>query len=232
MKKILNRILPLLNEYIPEEIAMKGIGKISPQMGSFLQKGLSAGLPLAGGLAFLKDQLSGSNSDQNIDRSLRPDEQAALSRVSQAQNENQRLKGAAKLGLGLAGGLGAGGLASSALGAMMGNEEEMPSQPQQQQNIIAQYSPELHEFLESEINKGRSHLEAGALSKISGKFNKIISKMEKDLGLKYSEILDSIYGKMASQQVEPQQQSNQGLDPALMDIMNKIRSGMQKLQGG
>ncbi len=34
-----SRVMPFLSEYIPADLAMKGINKVSPQLGSFLQRG-------------------------------------------------------------------------------------------------------------------------------------------------------------------------------------------------
>ena len=52
-----SRILPFLSEYIPTELAMKGINKVSPQLGNFLQKGQKMGLNLKDGLDFIKDNM-------------------------------------------------------------------------------------------------------------------------------------------------------------------------------
>lgn len=56
--KIASKVLPFLSEYIPADLAMKGINKVSPKLGEFLQKGLSKGLNLKEGLSFIKDNLS------------------------------------------------------------------------------------------------------------------------------------------------------------------------------
>lgn len=56
--KMTSKILPFLNEYIPAELAMKGINKVSPKLGQFLQKGLSQGLNLKDGLDFIKENLN------------------------------------------------------------------------------------------------------------------------------------------------------------------------------
>lgn len=39
----INRVLPLLNKYIPEDLAIKGLNKIDSRYGKFIQKALSAG---------------------------------------------------------------------------------------------------------------------------------------------------------------------------------------------
>lgn len=53
--KMASKVLPFLNKYIPEELAMKGISKVSPKFGEFLKSGMSQGLTLSSGLEFLKE---------------------------------------------------------------------------------------------------------------------------------------------------------------------------------
>lgn len=54
---IASRVLPLLNDYIPIDLAMKGINMISPKLGAFLKKGQSKGLDLKEGFDFIKDKI-------------------------------------------------------------------------------------------------------------------------------------------------------------------------------
>lgn len=60
---IASRVMPFLSEYIPAELAMKGINKVSPKLGEFLQKGMSKGLNLKDGLEFIKDSF-GSKQEE------------------------------------------------------------------------------------------------------------------------------------------------------------------------
>jgi len=59
-----SKIMPFLNEYIPSGLAIKGINKISPKLGSFLKKGQEMGLDVEEGLNFIKDKLSGEGSKE------------------------------------------------------------------------------------------------------------------------------------------------------------------------
>lgn len=52
-----SKILPFLNEYIPADLAVKGISKISPKLGDFLKRGQSMGLKVEEGLQYVKDQI-------------------------------------------------------------------------------------------------------------------------------------------------------------------------------
>lgn len=55
---IASKISPFLSEYIPLDIAMKGISKVSPKVGDFLKKGQSLGLDMKEGFDFIKENLS------------------------------------------------------------------------------------------------------------------------------------------------------------------------------
>ncbi len=52
------RVLPFLNDFIPVDLAIKGISKVSPQIGAFLKKGQSQGLDMKEGIEFLREQFS------------------------------------------------------------------------------------------------------------------------------------------------------------------------------
>jgi hypothetical protein len=58
------RILPFLSEYITPDLAIKGISKISPDLGNFLKTGMQKGLNVKDGLDFIKNNL-GSNKEKN-----------------------------------------------------------------------------------------------------------------------------------------------------------------------
>ena len=85
-------------------------------------------------------------------------------------------------------------------------------------NIIQQYSPELFEFLNSEMQKGRAPLEAGALAELQPNFKKKIKKMAEDHKTTFASILQTIFGQgqqgkqqgMAQPQQEQTQQTQQG----------------------
>jgi len=58
------RILPFLNEHIPKDLAIKGISKISPDLGNFLKKGMEKGLDLKEGFQFVKDQIQPKKEEE------------------------------------------------------------------------------------------------------------------------------------------------------------------------
>ena len=162
-----SKILPFLSQYIPEDIAMKGINKVAPAIGKFLKSGIDQGLSLRSGLDYLKDEFGGQ----------------------QQSKENK--------------------------------------------NIIQQYSPELHQFLDQEIKKGRSPTEAGAIAQSNKKFSDVIKKLSKDHKTDWSSIIQSVFGNGQTaqpnqQQPEQSQQQGQGLDPRVAQI---LQEGSQILKG-
>ena len=64
------KIAPFLNKYIPSDLAVKGISKISPQLGNILKKGQSMGLDIEEGLNFVKDQFLGSKKQEPAKQNL------------------------------------------------------------------------------------------------------------------------------------------------------------------
>lgn len=52
-----SKLIPFLSKYVPIDLAIKGISKVSPKLGDFLKNGMSKGLDLKEGLDFLRTQL-------------------------------------------------------------------------------------------------------------------------------------------------------------------------------
>lgn len=170
---LFNKVMPFLSQYIPQELAIKGLSKINPGFGKFINNTLNAGHDFEEIKDFIKEKA----------------------------------------------------------------EESQAQQTPKQQNIIQQYDDKLNAFIDSEIQKGRTPLEAGALARVSGKFDKAIKQMEKDHKANFSDIIEATYGSPQQAnpaQSQPQQQaqtSQGGIDPKLLQIMQSIRSGIQTLRG-
>lgn len=170
------RVMPFLSKFIPVDLAMKGLNKVSPKIADFLKKGQSMGLNIEEGLDYLRENITPKKQEP----------------------------------------------------------------PKQNKNIIEQYSPELHEFIMGEIQKGRSPIEAGAIAGLGAKgmpdFRKIISKLTKDHKSPWSAILETVYGQQGGQKAQAQPQNPQQQQPnpaaqqgqagpgnqALMAILDKI----------
>lgn len=160
------KLMPFLNQYIPADLAVKGISKLSPKVGDFLKRGQAMGLNIEEGLQFVKDKLGG---DQPAKQSL---------------------------------------------------------------NIIEQESPELFQYLNEEIRKGRTPLQAAGLARLaSSKFLNQIKKLEKNHKTNWTSIIQSVFGNegMANPSQQPQQEQQQtGGSEKLMAILQKI----QQSRGG
>jgi hypothetical protein len=144
-KKVASKVLPFLSQYVPEDLAFKGINKVMPALGKFLKNGMSQGLSLKSGLDYLKNEFTQQGSKQE------------------------------------------------------------PAK--QNRNIIQQYSPELHQFMDEQIKNGRSPLEAGALAQHDKRFGEAIKKLSKDHKTPWSSILESVYG--TGETAQPQQSNQQ-----------------------
>lgn len=158
------RIAPFLSEYITPDLAIKGISKISPDLGKFLKKGMDKGLNVKDGLNYIKENLMQS--------------------------------------------------------------EPKKEPPKQTGNIIEQYSPELHQFLSQEIQKGRNPIEAGALAQVQEPFKKIIKKISEDHKTPFANLLQTVYGSTQQpNQNQMQQQNPQNAiadDDALLAALDRI----------
>jgi len=53
-----SRIMPFLNEYVPVDLALKGLSKVSPHIADFLKRGQKAGLDIKEGMNYVKDMMN------------------------------------------------------------------------------------------------------------------------------------------------------------------------------
>lgn len=149
----LKRVLPFLSKYIPQDFAIKGLSKVDPRFGAFINKALSEGEGIDEVKDFIKSKVAPEEEE---------DPEAA-----QAQN------------------------------------------PKDQRNIIEQYDPELHTYLQQKIKAGESPIKAGTQALTHGRFKKAIDKLTKDHKAQWADILQSVYGADQGnpQQAQPPQQS-------------------------
>lgn len=56
---VINRVLPFLSKYIPEDLAIKGLNKIDPRYGKFINKALSAGKSFEEVKEFIGEKIQG-----------------------------------------------------------------------------------------------------------------------------------------------------------------------------
>lgn len=100
-----------------------------------------------------------------------------------------------------------------AIDFIAGKAEEglQQQQSQDKRNLIEKHSPELHQFIEQEIKKGQTPLQAGARALVAhGKnFDKVIEKLKKEHKTSWEQILEAVYGgaKPAEQNQPPAAQA-------------------------
>ena len=140
---MINKVLPLLNEFLPSALAIKGLSKVDPRISNFLTGALSAGYGADAAIDFLRDRLSTTAQkserrrlESRVERgTARPDEMAGLNRI---ETSEQVPRLAANLATGAA------GLAGGLLGARAGakgkevSEAGIPVQPSSSAHIRSQ----------------------------------------------------------------------------------------------
>lgn len=221
MIKLLQKIVPFLNESIPEDLALKGIGKVSPKIHSFLNNGISKGLTLASGLAFLRSQLSGNKEE--INPRLRPDEQASQKFISR-ENATRQIPGKA-LDLGL--GLTSAGLGASALGKLgsqlMDNLGNKTMSQSSEQFSIRNTNPRLAEEIETTMSRGYDPLQTSAVISNSSRFSKDVRDLQKKTNRKIEDLIADEFGVQPS---IPQTQNTQGSN--WDQVMQRLESFLAK----
>lgn len=167
---ILSRALPLLSQFVPENLALKGFSKLDPRLGRFAKQATEAGYTFNEIKDFLKSK----------------------------------------------------------------SEEE--SRGSENKNIIQMYSPQLHEFLTAEIEKGRAPLEAGALAQLQKPFQADIKKITQEHKAPFSAILETVYGsgKKSPNKEDISEQNLRGDNSKkseLAQLSNQILEALQKMRG-
>lgn len=79
---IASRLAPFFSEFIPMDLAMKGISKISPKLGEFLQKGQSKGLDIKEGLDFLKNKIMPGQQDNESSKKAEVEDENIITQYS------------------------------------------------------------------------------------------------------------------------------------------------------
>jgi hypothetical protein len=175
-----NKVMTMLNEHIPENLAVKGLNNLDPRFGNLINKAMESGMTW--------------DDTKNF------------------------IFGKAQEGL---------------------QTEENKKIATDKKNLIEKHSPDLHKFIEQEMKKGRSHLEAGALAKIGagGKnFNDVIEKLKKEHKTSWEQILEAVYGGTKSTEQNqppaaqaPAQQAPQGQGQQQPDAQSQFKQELAAL---
>ena len=103
------RLMPFLNKLIPAGLAVKGISKLNPKLGAFIQNAVGTGYAAETALDYIRDKMSPSGSTSERNRlegssSLTPQEESARGKRRQEGAVGSALGGALGLASGLEGG--------------------------------------------------------------------------------------------------------------------------------
>lgn len=92
-------------------------------------------------------------------------------------------------------------------------QDDQQEAAKENRNIIEQESPELHQFIDQEIKKGKKPIQAAAVAQKDKRFSSIIEKLMKTHKIPWSQIIESIYGNGEMAQPNAQQAEKQQLGP-------------------
>lgn len=241
-------------KYIPASLGMKALTRINPKFKNFFTEAASYGIDTNRAIDYLTDRFSNPSTQQfegQLEQganqgTLRPDEMAARSEISNANIPSKLLKGAASFGgAGLALGSGesdqqeqAAQAASPNSGgagqATQGGPSPQPQAPAQQpqgnppgfnpaSSFLIQF-PELGKFMEEQIAQGIDPQSAAALARKKRLLAPIIQKIEKKTREDFGQLASRLFG--GSQQ----QGSSQGKSQFL-EGLNQLAGMIQSLKG-
>ncbi len=192
---MIDRILPLLNKFVPIGIAVKGLERISPKIKSFLGGATAAGYSANEAIDFLRNQFSGPQMKEP-GAGARPDEKAAFNRREHEETPQKVAQGIAATGA-----AGLGGLAGAALTGTSQAENLISASPQDEQKSsqpggfleFIKQNPELGSYLDSLIQKGMNPIQAASEAKKHRKFGPLVQSIEGQMGQSFEDLLSQLF---------------------------------------
>ncbi len=218
---MIDRILPLLNKFVPIGIAVKGLERISPKIKSFLGGATAAGYSANEAIDFLRNQFSGPQMKEP-GAGARPDEKAAFNRREHEETPQKVAQGIAATGA-----AGLGGLAGAALTGTSQAENLISASPQAEQKSsqpggfleFIKQNPELGSYLDSLIQKGMNPMQAATEAKKHRKFGPLVQSIEGQMGQSFEDLLSQLF--QGSQQ-NGQNTTQSGGDSELIAALQQI----------
>lgn len=226
---MMDRILPLLNKFVPIGLAVKGLERISPKIKSFLGGATAAGYSANEAMDFLREQFSGPQM-QEPGKGARPDEKAAFNRRRHEETPQKVAQGIASVGAGALGGLGAAALtgAGQVAGEIAGESKaaESSQQPGGFQEFIKQ-NPELGSYLDSLMQQGMNPIQAASQAKKHRKFGPLVQSIEGQMGQSFEDMISQLFqgsGQNTTQNSRPsgQNTTQSGGDSELIAALQQI----------
>lgn len=138
----MKRLIPLLNKFVPDDLAEKGLSKINPKLKSFFSNSARSGLGAGAALSFLRNsfkdpavEAENARLKQGVkSQTLRPDEKVSARNRADDEQIGNLISKAATLGSGLAGGAGILG----SFGGLLGSGQDQFNNPKQQSPMSGQ----------------------------------------------------------------------------------------------
>lgn len=215
---VLSRISPFLNDLIPSELAMKGLSKIDPRLGKFFKGILSSGHTADEGLQYLRKELTPeSTKNQPVKMQSPKDINVANESMNQGVDKFQAQRQHAK------------------------NMSSKPPQEQIKQSVLPQgggssldiissQSPELGQFLDKQLQQGRTPEVAAAMAKQVRAFESPIRKIERMAKRNFVDIFSESHQGQATQGQQEPQQPQIGVSDKLMQALKMAQQARQRRQ--
>lgn len=213
---MINRILPLLNRIVPNNISFKGLQKLDPRIGRFLNiAGAAYGADAA--VDFLRNKFQGDS--QTNTSQMRPEEAAAQAQIANSRELPNFLMGTGKA---LAGGAGLASIGAQALDTLGSTDDQIQKGVFQDPiQVFQETYPDIASALARTIQNGQNPEAAAAILKQSTAFSKEIKKLEKEIGKNFVDYVLELFGPTPKPTLG-QQQPQQGAQPQM---------GQQIMQG-
>lgn len=192
------------SDYLSEDMVRKGLQKIDPRLKKFFGQSAKYGYPVGAAIGFLKSQFNGS--DNQVDRTLRPDEAANLETKRQNEAPEKFIGTAANIGLGAGLGGGLGTLAGLVGGQLSQGGQQNKSTSglstealqQDAENMETQSSGDflsgLEQFVAKRIQSGESIEKAAQSARNSTAYGSIVKRLEKESQMPFEEWVAHKFG--------------------------------------
>lgn len=221
--KLLSKIAPFLSEYIPIDLAFKGISKVNPKLGAFLENGMKQGLDLQEGLNYIKDKFQGKE-EQKENQEPEEKQEPAKQKGNIIEQYSPELFSFLKEKI--AGGMTPQKAAGEALGSKKAKEFNAAID-----KMVGDHQTTFSEILESIFGTGQTaQPQKSQFNMLGGNRNspapsgQIINKL---LGGQQQQSQQSPQQMQPQPQPQPQQQGGQG-EQRLMSAIQQLR----QLRGG
>lgn len=211
----LGRVLPFLSKFIPQDLAIKGLSKIDPRFGKFINKALSEGKSFEEIKDFIRNKAS---PEESKEIAIPAENQPELSPSGFPPKREQEQQEPPPQQM-----------------------QEQTSQQRSPLDELAGIDESLAQFIKGHIQNGKTPEQAAAIAKNDSKNSRSVRLVEKNTKENFVDYISRLFGnqkiqgnkqvggqsKQPYQQASQSQQGGQG-QQALMAILQKL----QQSRGG